>query len=545
MENPTPMPEPHPDHPPEPLLELRGITKAFPGVIANQDINLALRAGEIHALLGENGAGKSTLVKMIYGVLKGDAGAVKWMGGGVDIRDPATARGLGIAMVFQHFSLFDSLSVLENIVLGMDRERGVDRDDLRNRIHDISKRYGLPLDADRYVYTLSVGERQRIEIIRCLLQRPRLLVMDEPTSVLTPQEVARLFETLKQLAGEGLAILYISHKLDEIKALCRRATILRGGRVVDSVRVAGESAKSLAAKMMGRELEDADLRAGADAAAGPLRLEVARLNLPAGDEFGIGLKDINLKVRGGEIVGIAGVAGNGQDELLAALSGEAPAARADAVKIDGKPCGLDGANQRRKLGLAGIPAERLGHGAVPEMSLIENGLLTSFQRLQLAAGGFIHRRRCRRFVAGVVERFKVKSFGLDAVAASLSGGNLQKFIVGREICQAPSLLIVSQPTWGVDAGAAQTIHVALREMADNGAAIVVISQDLDELMSLSDSIAAICAGALSAPSPTPSITIERIGLLMAGAQADAEPELEPEPEPELELEPEPEPAAGG
>ena len=502
---------------PEPLLSLQGITKAFPGVIANRNIDLALRAGEIHALLGENGAGKSTLVKMIYGVLKADAGTMRWMGEAVDIRDPATARGLGIAMVFQHFSLFDSLSVLENIALGM--EPGMGRDDLRTRIHDISERYGLPLDADRHVYTLSVGERQRIEIIRCLLQRPRLLVMDEPTSVLTPQEVARLFETLKQLAAEGLAILYISHKLDEIKALCRRATILRGGRVVDSVAVAAESTKSLAAKMMGAELEDADL--GSGAAAGQVRLEVERLNLPAGDEFGVGLKDINLTVRGGEIIGIAGVAGNGQDELLAALSGEAPAACADSIKIDGRPCGLDGANQRRKLGLASIPGERLGHGSVPEMNLIDNGLLTAFQRLALVGNGFIRYRRCRRFVAEVVARFKVKSFGLGAVAASLSGGNLQKFIVGREICQTPGLLIVSQPTWGVDAGAAQTIHVALRALADNGAAIVVISQDLDELMSLSDSIAAICAGALSAPSPTPSITVERIGLLMAGATGAA------------------------
>ena len=518
------MPENHP----EPLLSLHGITKSFPGVIANQDINLALQVGEIHALLGENGAGKSTLVKMIYGVLKADAGAMKWMGGEVDIRDPATARGLGIAMVFQHFSLFDSLSVLENITLGM--APGVDRADLKTRIHDISERYGLPLDADRHVYTLSVGERQRIEIIRCLLQQPKLLVMDEPTSVLTPQEVARLFETLKQLAAEGLAILYISHKLDEIKALCRRATILRGGRVVDSVEVANESAKSLAAKMMGEELPDADLRPGA--AAGPVRLEVVGLNLPAGDEFGVGLKDINLTVRGGEIVGIAGVAGNGQDELLAALSGEATVRRAGgfkigngkigSIKIDGRPCGRDGVNQRRKLGLASIPGERLGHGAVPEMSLVENGLLTSYRSLGLVKNGFIRYRHCRRFVAGVVERFKVKSFGLGAVAASLSGGNLQKFIVGREICQTPSLLIVSQPTWGVDAGAAQTIHVALREMADNGAAIVVISQDLDELMSLSDNIAAICAGALSAPSPTGAITVERIGLLMAGVEADVQ-----------------------
>ncbi|MGR3914917.1 MAG: ABC transporter ATP-binding protein [Gammaproteobacteria bacterium] len=500
---------------PPPLLELRGMSKAFPGVLANSGIDLSLRAGEIHALLGENGAGKSTLVKMIYGVLKADAGTIRWMGAPADIRDPARARALGIAMVFQHFSLFDSLSVLENIALGMPPH--TDRAGLKTRIHDISARYGLPLQAERHVYTLSVGERQRVEIIRCLLQRPKLLVMDEPTSVLTPQEVAGLFETLKQLAAEGLAILYISHKLGEIKMLCNRATILRGGRVVDSLGVADESAASLAAKMIGAELEEAHLRGGGRAR-GPVRLAVARLNLPAADEFGIALRDIHIEVRGGEILGIAGVAGNGQDELLAALCGETRAARNASIKIDGHPCARAGPTRRRALGLAAIPGERLGHGAVPEMSLLENGLLTSYRRLGFVRNGCIRYRDCRAFVADLLKRFQVKAHGIGAIAASLSGGNLQKFIVGREICQKPTLLVVSQPTWGVDAGAAQTIHLALREMADNGAAIVVISQDLDELMSLSDNIAAICAGALSPPSPTASLTPQRIGLLMAGAQ---------------------------
>jgi len=499
---------------PPPLLDLRGMTKAFPGVVANNAIDLSLRAGEIHALLGENGAGKSTLVKMIYGVLKADAGTMHWMGEPADIRDPARARALGIAMVFQHFSLFDSLSVLDNIALGMPPQ--TERAGLKTRIHDISERYGLPLHADRHVYTLSVGERQRVEIIRCLLQQPKLLVMDEPTSVLTPQEVAGLFETLRQLAAEGLAVLYISHKLDEIKALCSRATILRGGRVVDSAGVADETAASLAAKMIGAELADARLRGG-DGARGPVRLAVARLNLPAADEFGIGLRDINLSVRGGEILGIAGVAGNGQDELLSVLCGETQAARNASIKIDGHPCARSGPSRRRALGLASIPGERLGHGAVPEMNLLENGLLTAHRRLGFVRRGFIRYRDCRAFVEGIIKRFQVKAHGIGAVAASLSGGNLQKFIVGREICQSPTLLVVSQPTWGVDAGAAQTIRLALREMADNGAAIMVISQDLDELMSLSDNIAAICAGALSPPNPTASITQERIGLLMAGA----------------------------
>lgn len=509
--------------PDSPLLSLHGIRKSFPGVIANRDIDLVVRGGEIHALLGENGAGKSTLVKMIYGILRADAGMMRWRGKKVDIRDPASARRLGIAMVFQHFSLFDSLTVLENILLGL--PRGVARASLKRRIDELSKRYGLPLDAERYVHTLSVGERQRIEIIRCLLQNPKLLVMDEPTSVLTPQEVERLFATLRTLAGEGMAILYISHKLDEITALCRRATILRNGEVVSTSAVADETVKSLAAKMIGKTLGNKKLRASKKAmTAGkdsirPFRLAVDNFDLPSGDEFGVGLKRVSLNICGGEIVGIAGVAGNGQEALLAALSGEATAKNADAVKIDGRACGRAGINQRRRLGLAAIPAERLGHGSVASMRLWENGLLTAYQRLKLAVRGFIQPRRSRQFADDIAARFAVKCGGADDLASELSGGNLQKFIVGREICQSPKLLVVAQPTWGVDAGAAQTIHAALREMADDGAAIVVISQDLDELMALCDRIAAICGGRLSPPRDTDSTSIAQIGLAMSGAGA--------------------------
>ncbi len=496
------------------LLQLQGMTKSFPGVLANDRVDLALAAGEIHALLGENGAGKSTLVKTIYGILRPDAGTIAWEGQKIEIPNPAFARSLGIAMVFQHFSLFDSLTVFENIILGMDAATDPSR--LRVEISEIEARYGLPLDPDRHVYTLSVGERQRIEIIRCLLQHPKLLVMDEPTSVLTPQEVEKLFETLNRLAEEGMAILYISHKLDEIKSLCHHATILRNGKVVDSVTVESETPATLAAKMMGQALAENRLRQ--DNVLGEIRLLVSGLNLPAEDEFGIPLRDINLEVRGGEILGIAGVAGNGQDEFLKSLSGEALGKKSGAIRIDGGPCGELGPNQRRQMGMASIPEERLGHGAVPGMSLLDNGLLTSFQRLKFVTNGFINGTASENFCREVIERFDVKSNGIQAPASSLSGGNLQKFIVGREICQHPELLVVSQPTWGVDAGAAQTIHEALRDLAANGTAVVVISQDLDELMSISNRIAAICAGAISSSYPVDEITIEQIGLMMAGAQ---------------------------
>ena len=498
------------------LLALEGMSKSFPGVKANDDVSLAINQGEIHALLGENGAGKSTLVKMIYGVLKPDAGQISWLGNPVNVANPAAARDLGIAMVFQHFSLFDSMSVVENIYLGM--EKGHDRAKLEKEIEEVSNRYGLPLEPGRHVYTLSVGERQRIEIIRCLLQNPKLLIMDEPTSVLTPQEVNKLFETLHRLSDEGVAILYISHKLDEIKALCEMATILRGGRVVDSVDVAGESPQSLAAKMMGEELQQPGARDGREV--GAVRLEVNNFEHPAADQFSIALKGINLKVHSGEIVGIAGVAGNGQDEFLKALNGEHLSHPADAIKIDGQPCANQGPNRRRALGLASIPEERLGHGAVPAMSLVENSVLTAFQRLGLLRYGFIDETKIRGFCEQVIMDFNVKSHGSGAQASSLSGGNLQKFIVGREINQRPSVLVVSQPTWGVDAGAAQTIHNALRELADNGTAILVISQDLDELMSVSDRIAAICAGSLSESYPTDQVTVEQIGLMMAGVDPE-------------------------
>lgn len=497
---------------PKYLLELKGMSKSFPGVLANDNVNLSIRSGEIHALLGENGAGKSTLVKMIYGILRPDSGNIVYEAQGRSIDSPGHARELGIAMVFQHFSLFDSLSVVENISLGLDRK--VDLSKLAKNIDEVSKRYGLPLDPHRHVYTLSVGERQRIEIIRCLLQNPRLLIMDEPTSVLTPQEVQKLFVTLRRLATEGMAILYISHKLDEIKALCHRATILRLGKLVGTVEVAEQSAASLASMMMGEELEAIEEKQ--EGVIGDVRLKVEGLNLEPGDATSIALEDINLEVRAGEIVGIAGVAGNGQDELLKALNGEEDCQRDDAIIIDNKKAGRLDPNRRRKAGLASVPEKRLGHGAIPDMSLVDNAFMTGFQRMGLLVKGLINYAKTKNFAEQVIEKFSVKTPGSNVQAESLSGGNLQKFIIGRELMQQPRILIVSQPTWGVDAGAAQTIHKALRRLAADGSAILIISQDLDELMQISDRIGAICGGRLSDFFPTREITVEKVGLLMAG-----------------------------
>jgi len=504
------------------LIELKGIRKAFPGVLANDDVDLKIKAGEVHALLGENGAGKSTLVKMIYGILKQDAGTIHFNGKPVDIKTPAVARELGVAMVFQHFSLFDSLTVVENISLGMDHSS--DLKTLATQITELSNRYGLPLDPHRHVYTLSVGERQRIEIIRCLLQEPKLLIMDEPTSVLTPQEVEKLFVTLKRLSEEGMAILYISHKLDEIKVLCHNATILRLGKKVASVSVADESTKSLAAMMMGEELKAIDHPDNVEL--GDIRLNVKGLNLPAIDPLGISLRDINLEVRGGEVVGIAGVAGNGQDEFLTALNGEHRSKSSSSIELKGKPVGKLGPNERRVLGMASVPEKRLGHGATPDMSLIDNAFLTAYQRLDLLKGGLIDYTKTTQFAKKIIDDYDVKTPSADVPAGSLSGGNLQKFIVGRELNQNPDVLIIAQPTWGVDTGAAQTIRQAIRELAAKGAAVLVISQDLDELMEITDRIGAICGGVVSEFYPTSEMSVEKVGMLMAGVSLDGKKQKE-------------------
>jgi ABC-type uncharacterized transport system ATPase subunit len=500
------------------LIELQGMTKTFPGVLANDRVNLRLQPGEIHALLGENGAGKSTLVKMIYGILEPDAGTIHYKGREEIIATPAHARELGIAMVFQHFSLFDSLSVVENISLGIDK--GVGMNQLAEEIVEVSQRYGLPLDPHRHVYTLSVGERQRIEIIRCLLQNPELLIMDEPTSVLTPQEVQKLFLTLNRLANEGLAILYISHKLDEIKDLCHHATILRLGKLVDTVNVDKESTSSLATMMMGEELESIEKHH--KQATGEVRLKVDGLNMPAVEPTGISLVDINLNVRAGEIVGIAGVAGNGQDELLKALNGEENCNSAASILIEDKQAGKLSPNARRRAGLASVPEKRLGHGAIPDMDLVDNAFMTGFHRMGLLAKGIINYPKTRNFAHQVIDEFSVKTPSADVQADSLSGGNLQKFIIGRELTQKPTILIVAQPTWGVDAGATQTIRKSLRELATSGTAVLIISQDLDELMEISDRIGAICGGRLSQFYPTADMNVEKVGLLMAGVELKEE-----------------------
>ncbi|GAB2175355.1 ABC transporter ATP-binding protein [Dongia sp. agr-C8] len=500
-----------------PLLALDGISKRFPMTVANDGISLAIQPGEIHALLGENGAGKSTLVKIIYGVLHPDAGEIRWNGARISIANPAAARALGIGMVFQHFSVFEALTVAENIALGLNDKQ--QRKGLRERIAKVSDDYGLKLDPEATVHHLSVGERQRVEIVRCLLQNPKLLIMDEPTSVLTPQEIERLFTTLRRLASEGCAILYISHKLEEIRSLCERATILRQGKVVAECDPRQETAKHLAELMIGTTLRPPYHLQEDSAETSPPRLEVDHLSVKSDRAFGVDLDQISFTVSAGEVLGIAGIAGNGQTELMAALSGETPANRAEAVILDSKPVGLLGPAERRQRGAGFVPEERHGHGAVKDMTLGENALLSAYRTKGLVRGGLVDMGSTMRFAAEIIKGFAVRSDGPGAEARSLSGGNLQRFIVGREIMQQPGVLVVAQPTWGVDAGAAASIRQALLDLSDQGAAVVVISQDLDELMEMADHIAVIANGRLSAPRAVGEVTVAELGLLMGGIAA--------------------------
>ena len=494
-----------------PRLVLRGMRKVYPGVVANDGIDLVVMPGEIHAVLGENGAGKSTLMKVICGVTPPTSGEMHWEGKAGLPRDPAHARALGIGMVFQHFSLFETLTIAENIAL---THSGLaDRAALAREISAVSSRYGLTVDPRQLVHRLSVGERQRVEIIRCLMQKPKLVILDEPTSVLTPRAVRKLFATLRTLAEEGCSILYVSHKLDEIEALCHVATVLREGRVTATCIPSEETAHSMARMMIGTELPVP--RHGTQPAGSEARLRLAGLSRESRDPYGVDLRDIHLDVHSGEIVGVAGISGNGQKELLSAISGEEPLAEKYPVQILGIEAGRMRAGRRRCLGLGFVPEERLGRGALARMTLAENALLTAHRR-GMVRWGMIDAAAVADFSRACIDRFKIVCSGPRARADSLSGGNLQKFIVGREVLQQPKVLVVAQPTWGVDVGAGAFIRQSLLDLSAAGSAVLVISEELDELFEICDRIAVIAHGKLSPAKRTRETSVEEIGLWMGG-----------------------------
>jgi simple sugar transport system ATP-binding protein len=502
--------------PNEPLrLSLSNITKRYPGVVANRAVSLSVKPGEAHAVLGENGAGKSTLMKIIYGAVKPDDGDIQYNGQAVQIRNPQQARALGISMVFQHFSLFDTLSVAENVWLGLDPSLTLAQ--VSARISAKAAEYGLDIDPSRPVHTLSVGEMQRVEIIRALLTEPKLLILDEPTSVLTPQAVDKLFVVLKKLVSQGCSLLYISHKLHEIRELCSACTVLRGGEVTGVCDPREESNASLSRMMIGSEppaLKHQDRTPGA------VMFEARHLSLNKEDQFGVNLADINLQVCAGEVVGIAGVSGNGQRELLYVLSGEDTRALAESVLLDGHAVGQVGPQERRQAGLHFVPEERLGRGAVPSLSLAHNLLLTRSEAI--SSGGWIDTQALQTQAQKIIQKFNVKANGAQAPAQSLSGGNLQKFLVGREIDAKPKVLLVSQPTWGVDVGAAAQIRSELLALRDAGCAVLVVSEELDELFEISDRLYVMANGQISPSIQRKDATVAQIGEWMSGLwSADA------------------------
>ncbi|MGB3500173.1 MAG: ABC transporter ATP-binding protein [Mesorhizobium sp.] len=505
------------------LLDVRGLTKVFGALTACDHVDLQVGKGEIHALLGENGAGKSTLVKMLFGTLTPNSGEIRWNGRPVQITSPGEARRLGIGMVFQHFSLFEALTGAENIALSLDAKTPISQ--IAERARVVSNNYGLPVDPYAHVGDLSVGERQRIEIIRCLLQEPDLIILDEPTSVLTPQEADRLFETLDRLRSEGKSILYISHRLEEVQRICDEATVLRHGKVVGHCTPRDETPASLARMMVGSAIQEVN-RDGQAAVTGEPLIEISHLSQKPRTPFAMALKDICLTVKAGEVVGIAGVAGNGQGEFFEAVSGEVVQPDAATVRFRGRDAGHLGISGRRLLGAGFVPEERLGHGAVPGMKLSDNMLLArhrsdakAFRKGGLF--GFINRSSVESATQRVISEMDVRKSSADPEASALSGGNLQKFIIGRELDRNPTVLIVNQPTWGVDAGAAARIRQALIDLTRNGSAVIVISQDLDELFEMSDRIAVMSHGEMSETIPIADATREKIGLLMGGAQAGA------------------------
>ena len=496
-----------------PVLNAVGLTKTFGDFRANDAVSFSIQPGEIHALLGENGAGKSTFVKLVYGLLQPDDGTIFWKGQPVNISGPLQARQLGIGMVFQHFSLFESLSVAENIQLALPAGQGLA--ELSDQIRSMSDEYGLTVDPDAYIHNLSVGQQQRVEVMRCLLQDPSLLIMDEPTSVLTPQEADQLFSVLRRFATNGMAILFISHKLDEIRALTSRATVLRGGRNVGTVDTEQNSNRQLAELMVGRKIAKVNRRSTPDQVKAVCVIK--NLQKPKSTPFAVKLKDISFTANAGEILAIAGIAGNGQDEIMAALSGEWRPASAGVITVDGQDISHLGPAARRRFGVGIVPEERNGHAAIPSMNLSNNALLTNHSLGKTIQYGVIDDAATKEMAAEVINKFDVRVPSDDPIAASLSGGNLQKFVVGREIIKSPRLLVVAQPTWGVDVGAAVSIRNSILELAASGSAVIMISQDLEEVFAIAHKIAVLHDGCLSDVMLTNKASAEMVGILMGGA----------------------------
>jgi general nucleoside transport system ATP-binding protein len=504
--------------PPPPAVEMRGIVKRFPGVLANDRVDFEAAAGEVHALLGENGAGKSTLSNILTGLYRPDAGEIFIDGEPVQFQSPRDALDARIFMVHQHFRLVETFTVAENVVLGDHRGEGrtfrLRPRVIEQRVAELSKRYGLAVDPRARVWQLSLGEQQRVEILKALYREARILILDEPTAVLTPQEADVLFETLREMAAEGRTVIFISHKLHEVKAVADRVTVLRGGRSIATVLAADATPRSLASLMVGREL-DGGQPARARTPGDPV-LELTGVWADA-DRGEAAVRGASLVVRGGEIVAVAGVAGNGQRELAETVAGMRRATRGE-IHVSGQAIRAGDPRSAIAAGVAYVPEDRLGTGVAPSLSIASNLALKGYRERSSSHGPLLRLGRIRERAVELIERYSISASGPGAPARLLSGGNLQKVVLAREFSGKPRLLIAASPTRGLDVGAIETVHAYLREAAADGVAVLLISEDLDEILLLADRVAVMYEGAIVGETPREEADVEEIGLLMAGGQ---------------------------
>jgi len=499
-------------------VEMRNIVKRFPGVVANDHVNFDVHTGEVHALLGENGAGKSTLMKILYGLYQQDEGEILLDGEPVTIHSPSDAITLGIGMIHQHFMLVPTLTVAQNVALGLPSSRGplTDLDRVSERILELADVYGLQVDPDTYIWQLSVGQQQRVEIIKALYRGAALLILDEPTAVLTPQEVDEFFVILEQMCEDGHALIFISHKLHEVLHISDRVTVLRDGRQVGTVPTAEMTKHKLAEMMVGRELSRQLERPPVELGAPRLRLQNVHAQ---SDRETPALRGVSLEIRAGEILGLAGVSGNGQRELAQVITGlRAPTE--GSIFLEEEDIAGASPGHLIEMGLSYIPEERMRDGMIRDFTVSENLILREHSRRPYARSGFFNFGAIKQRSRELVRNFSVKTPSLETPAKNLSGGNIQKLILARELSRAPRVLVAAQPTRGLDIGAIEYVHETLIAQRDAGTATLLISEDLDEILGISDRIAVIYEGRIMGEVSSEEATAEQLGLMMAGVEQE-------------------------
>jgi len=493
-------------------LKISNVTKIYPGCIANDNISLEFESGKIYALLGENGAGKSTLVKILSGVIMPDDGQIFLNNKALKLNSPIDAKKNKIGMVFQHFNLFETLSVFENLIIDSNETR----ENLRKKIKSTMEKYNFSIDLDIPVLNLSAGQKQKVEIIRCLIRNPEVLIMDEPTSVLTEQETSELFSSLRQFSMEGILIIYITHKLKEVMSLCDDVAVMRKGQLVSVSKIKDEKIETLANKMVGQNLKNIKKKITKKKVSENL-IKISNLNFSSPDPFETNLKNINFELNKGECLGVAGISGNGQSELFQILSGEI-ISKKNSILLNGNPIGNLNPEQRREYLMAFSPEDRMEQAAIPQMKIFENVALNNFKSSNFFNNGLINEKKIKEHSKKILSDFSVNTNNVELKSQFLSGGNLQKLIMGRELITSPELLICFNPTWGLDVGAINYIHETLIKINEQKKSIILISTDTDELLKLSDKICVINKGKLSKIMDAENVTSEKLGLLMGGGE---------------------------